>query len=591
MVLTRQNGKWVSYCLGVALAVTSCGGVKLPTQTVPGSSSSNPNGGITVLTGLALEISTSVTGTLQSGQCSGPFTITTLNNGTASNVSGTLTVSLSGQGEGSFFSDAFCASPINSTTISSGTHTQTVYFSDPSAKESVLLAASATNYALGSYGVSVAVSNEWIWQSGTQVWTTTSGIPPSSYGTQNVASGSNIPIARCGAISWTDSSNNLWMFGGGVSLIGGGNCIPAYYANDVWSYNLDIQEWTWITGSSSTNAPGVYASNVPGARYQASYAKDSSGNIWMFGGYGIDGSSGTGQLNDLWEWQSATKTWKYITGSQTCNQVGSYSVGGHPGARQGAAMWIDSSNHIWIMGGNGLDASTIAANLDDLWEYSGSSWTYSASFPTQNCNTNLAGTADNTTRPGARSEATYWQDSSGNFFLFGGNGVDSAGGSCSNELNDVWQFNPPSTWTHLPQGYETANSTGVYPSVGQATINSIPSSREGTQSWLDSSNNLWLWGGWGVNNLGTTAYLNDFWERLSSTGEWKLIQGGIAASNQITDYAARMSQASPHNFPGGRTASPTWVDSNGNFWLFGGVGEQATGPTDGIAEDLWQYFF
>jgi hypothetical protein len=34
------------------------------------------------------------------------------------------------------------------------------------------------------------------------------------YGTKGVAASSNVPSARTSAISWIDSSNNLWLFGG-----------------------------------------------------------------------------------------------------------------------------------------------------------------------------------------------------------------------------------------------------------------------------------------------------------------------------------------------------------------------------------------
>ena len=34
------------------------------------------------------------------------------------------------------------------------------------------------------------------------------------YGTLGVASSSNFPGGRVGAISWADSSGNLWLFGG-----------------------------------------------------------------------------------------------------------------------------------------------------------------------------------------------------------------------------------------------------------------------------------------------------------------------------------------------------------------------------------------
>ena len=67
--------------------------------------------------------------------------------------------------------------------------------------------------------------------------------------------------------------------------------------------------WTWISGSSSANQGGVYgtqgipnAANVPGARFAAVSWIDASGNLWLFGGEGLDAAGTLGRLNDLWRY-------------------------------------------------------------------------------------------------------------------------------------------------------------------------------------------------------------------------------------------------------------------------------------------------
>jgi N-acetylneuraminic acid mutarotase len=42
------------------------------------------------------------------------------------------------------------------------------------------------------------------------------------------------------------------------------------------------------------------------------------------------------------------------------------------------------------------------------------------------------------------------------------------------------------------------------------------------------------------------------------------------------------------NTPGGRLNAETWVDSSGNFWLYGGGGFDAAGNT-GALSDLWRF--
>jgi hypothetical protein len=80
--------------------------------------------------------------------------------------------------------------------------------------------------------------------------------------------------------------------------------------NDLWEFNPLTTEWTWMSGSNTANAIGVYgtlgiaaASNVLGARSSAVGWIDSSGNLWLFGGNGYDSAGTNGNLNDLWRYQ------------------------------------------------------------------------------------------------------------------------------------------------------------------------------------------------------------------------------------------------------------------------------------------------
>jgi hypothetical protein len=63
-------------------------------------------------------------------------------------------------------------------------------------------------------------------------------------------------------------------------------------------------------GSSTVGHAGVYgtlgtaaAGNIPGSRDAAVTWTDSSGNFWLFGGWGYDSTGTVGDLNDLWEYQ------------------------------------------------------------------------------------------------------------------------------------------------------------------------------------------------------------------------------------------------------------------------------------------------
>ena len=141
-------------------------------------------------------------------------------------------------------------------------------------------------------------SGEWTWIAGSNA-PNAAGI----YGTQRAGAPGNSPGARVSAVSWKDQAGNFWLFGGyGYAQDGNiGNL------NDLWEYNLGAGVWTWIGGSSSTAAPGTYGTqgipsndNTPGARAQAVGWADSSGNFWLFGGFGFDSSGVQDDLNDLW---------------------------------------------------------------------------------------------------------------------------------------------------------------------------------------------------------------------------------------------------------------------------------------------------
>ena len=120
---------------------------------------------------------------------------------------------------------------------------------------------------------------------------------PGVYGTKGVADPNNVPGSRDGSISWTDTAGNLWLFGGK-------QYISFSFFNDLWKF--DGTNWTWESGSDLINQPGIYGTkgiadpnNVPGSRYESVSWTDSSGDLWLFGGYGYDGISDKDCLNDL----------------------------------------------------------------------------------------------------------------------------------------------------------------------------------------------------------------------------------------------------------------------------------------------------
>ena len=254
------------------------------------------------------------------------------------------------------------------------------------------------------------------------------------YGTKGFADSSNYPGSRSGAISWTDSHDNLWLFGG----IGFNETEGLGRLNDLWKF--DGVNWTWVSGNKTLNERSVYgtkgissAKNYPGNRYDAISWIDSQDNLWLFGGNGYDESGVLGRLNDLWKFDGANWTW--MSGNNSINANGIYgkkSVPGSvnlPGGRYNAASWLDSEDNLWLFGGNGYDESGMLGSLNDLWKFDGGNWTWVSGNKIINVNGRYGtrGVPNIANFPGGREGSVSWTDSDGDLWLFGGFGLPESG--------------------------------------------------------------------------------------------------------------------------------------------------------------------
>ena len=205
-----------------------------------------------------------------------------------------------------------------------------------------------------------------------------------NFGTLNVASATNNPGSRQGAMNWRGTDGSLWMFGGyGYAAPLSGQTPNGL--NDLWQFNRTLGQWIWRSGSSTQGAAGVYGSitveaagRTPGARHTGSTWTDGSGNLWLFGGFNGN-STFPARYNDLWRYRPSTGRWTWMKGSSSAGQVGVYgslgvaAAGNTPGARQGAASWFTPDGNLWLFGGfNGT------AYFNDLWNYNLASgrWTW-----------------------------------------------------------------------------------------------------------------------------------------------------------------------------------------------------------------------
>ncbi len=351
----------------------------------------------------------------------------------------------------------------------------------------------------------------WEFNPTTKQWTWVSGqdAPNNSavgcgFGQVEIPSTTNTPGLRVGAAGGTDSNGNLWLYGG--SFHNTATQSSGTYA-DLWKFSPTDKTWTCFGTSAVNLSPqygtqGVAGNGSPGSRQLAVAWIDSNGHFWLFGGSGA-----TGTYSDLWEFDSATVQWTWVSGSSSPGQPGVFGTQGvasasnRPGARNGAVGWKDSAGNLWFFGGESVGASVTA--LNDLWEFNIATqqWTWVSGNTAMNQPGvyGSQGVASASNVPGARYFAVSWTDSSGNFWLFGGEGFDATG--VQGELGDLWKFSPATKqWTWV------AGSSSANPSTG-----SSPGGRDSAVGWRDSSGNLWLYGGYGYGNGTGLGLLNDLW--------------------------------------------------------------------------------
>jgi hypothetical protein len=145
----------------------------------------------------------------------------------------------------------------------------------------------------GTAYIGLASLNDlWKYSGGQWTWVSGSNDPaqshPGVYGTMGVPDPANVPGSRQYSVTWTDSSGNLWLYGGGDGL----NSSALILYGDLWRFSSG--EWTWMSGSNQFDQPAVYGTqgvaapgNTPGARLAAAGWIDSSGTLWLFGGLNI----------------------------------------------------------------------------------------------------------------------------------------------------------------------------------------------------------------------------------------------------------------------------------------------------------------
>lgn len=437
------------------------------------------------------------------------------------------------------------------------------------------------------------VSQNWAWMKGGTATNQTG-----AYGAIGVPGANNTPGSRSGQAFWKDQAGMFWIYGGeGIDGLSNNG-----YLNDLWRFDPSTQQWTFMKGDNIIGQTSVFgtvgspaSANKPSSRSNAAYWVDANGNFWMFGGYGFDGSSGLGYLNDMWRYEPSTNNWTWFKGSVTVNAAAVYGTlavtnsSNNPGGRKGAMTWTAGNGDLYLFGGYGIGGNSSFGTMDDLWKFNINtlSWTWvGGSNSIDNFGTyGTLNTPAGANWPGSRAYGATWKDLTGNFWMFGGDGYD-AGTPSKSYLSDMWMFDMTTGQWTWKSGANTIAQPGSYGTQGVASTTNAPGCRISPATWIDFLGNMWLFGGEGLGTATLSiGQLNDLWKYNYTSSQWMWV-GGASLVNFSGVYGSQGISA-PSNRPGARSVSSHWIDGNNNLWLFGGSG-YGSGTATGKLNDVWR---
>jgi hypothetical protein len=399
--------------------------------------------------------------------------------------------------------------------------------------------------------VSLSASSTWTLMTGSS----TSPIPARNFGTLLFSSSTSSPGTVRGACSAVDPVNQvLYTFGGCWN----GNCGETYtdiannnYAGALWMLNYTTQVWTWVGGASSnagdscctTMVQGNYFSasaQFPGPRVYCQMAVNS-GTVYIYGGFGrgqFESGGSPGVAGDLWAYYMAKSTATDFSNSQ-----------------------------VRLMPSSIFESSGTDYNL-----------TYTALG-------GFTGTKAPFRLGGALHYVTY--NGQPHLFLHGGHIVTSSG---------QFDYMYADTWLYRLSDYKWAWVAGMSTNTTTTCPSSTLPSPQSTGSPYPRSNfascvsadgtSIYMFGGITRMCSGSTISCNhcnffcsqfltimslvlaDLWKFDLSTLTWTFLSG--STSGGTWSYGALNVETSS-NFPPPRKGACCWVDTSGNFFLFGGL--------------------
>jgi len=314
---------------------------------------------------------------------------------------------------------------------------------------------------LWKYNIS---NNEWTWMKGDTTASPFFQLIPPVYGTFQVPSPLNTPGTRNEVTtSWTDNNGDLWLFGGN----GADSNLHYTNYNDLWKFDITINQWVWMAGSNIPNDTGYYgikgvasALNRPPARTAYAKWKDNAGNFYLFGGlrYDVNSSCALKGYNDVWKYEIANNNWVWIGGDSAFNTSGNYSpecvttsLNIPRNSHENRATSYDSNGNVYIFGSIGATCNTYTSVRNEIWHYSMIHNEWTLIQPNSPINWGVKGISSPTNAPPKKFGSISWLKNN-EFWVFGGSEYGNG-----DSYNDMWKFRIDTSC--IPSGIHENNQT------------------------------------------------------------------------------------------------------------------------------------
>ncbi|MFN8711309.1 MAG: kelch repeat-containing protein [Bacteroidota bacterium] len=325
------------------------------------------------------------------------------------------------------------------------------------------------NDAMWRYNIA---TNTWTWMSGQNA----PQVAP-NFGTLQVQAASNTPGSRQAYAHWEDLQGNFWMFGGmdSPTLL---NCFA-----DMWKYNPNTLQWTWMAGSSAVNVLSTFTTQcVSGGHPQAVFEnrvnwRDQCGRFWSMSGANNDFTLGYyPTFSTLWCFDPNTLQFTWVGGPLASEVPAVFGTQGvpspanHPHSLIGPQSFVSQNGDLWLAGGCQITAGLFNA-VNTVWRYQiDPACPLFPLISTINTAQPLTGCAP--------YQLQFSPSVSGNYSYFWDFGDTTSLADTSNAANATYTFQQPGTYTvtlitnsqnSCTNGSDTSTVTvTVYP---QPTVN------------------------------------------------------------------------------------------------------------------------